>query len=140
MRLMKPLFVLAILVFASPAICQTHYCDTTQPTTGTAVAGATVTIQHCNDGKDSTGAVPITPTGFRIYSDGNGAVIAMTKGTTSTVSGKTVYSGTFSAPSAGAHALQTTALVGNVEGPKSGTFTLTTVAAVPSAPTNLTAQ
>lgn len=134
------LATLLFLLCSSPLYAQTHYCDQAQPTTGTAIVGASVTVRHCNDGKDSTGTVPVTPTAFRVYVDGTGAAITMTKGTTSATSGKSDYTGTITAPAAGVHTIQTTAVAGTAEGAKSNTFTLTTTAAVPSAPTNLTAQ
>ena len=131
------LFALCLLALPAVVQAQTHYCDTTPPSTGSAAQGATLTVQHCLDA-----ATTAVVTSFKIYVDGGtGAVIAMTKGTTSTVSNKTVYSGTTVASSAvGPHTIQTTALNGTTEGPKSNTFTLTITPLVPSAPTNLTAQ
>ncbi len=136
--------LLCLIILALPAIAQaqTHYCDTTPPAAGTFVAGAIVAIQTCNDGKDSTGTVTVAPTAWKLYDNATAVTIAMTKGTTSAVSGRTVYSGNYTAPATpGVHTLQATALVGaSVEGPKSNVFTLTVVAAVPSAPTNLSGQ
>lgn len=135
------LFTLAILAVPALLHAQPHYCDTTPPTSGTAVVGATLTVSACDSGKDSTGTVNITPTGWKLYDNGVGTTIAMTKGTTSSVSGKTVYTGSYTVPTTPAtHSLQTSALLGTTEGAKSGTFTLTSVAAVPNAPTNLTVQ
>ncbi len=140
MRLRLLGLTLLCLFWSSALHAQTHPCDLTAPTSGTGVAGATATVQFCHDGKDSTGTVNITPTSFRLYDNNVGTPIAMTKGTTSPTSGKTVYTGTYTVPAVGAHALQVSALVGAVEGTKSATFTLTSVAAVPSAPTSLQVQ
>ncbi len=132
-----------LLFLALPALvqAQTHYCDTAQPTTGTSVVGATLTVSACHDGKDSTGTVAVAPTSWKLYDNNVGSTITMTKGTTSAVSGKAVYTGTYLVPTVpGTHSLQATALSGTAEGAKSPTFTLTSVAAVPSAPTSLTAQ
>ena len=134
-------FALAFLLLGSSVYAQAHYCDTTQATSGTAIVGATLTVSACNDGKDSTGTVPDVPTSWKLYDNNIGVPIPMTKGTTSAVSGKTVYTGSYIVPpSPGIHALQTTALNGTAESAKSPTFTVTGVAAVPSAPTNLTVQ
>jgi hypothetical protein len=127
---------LLFLLLPSSVFAQTHYCDTTPPTSGSAPQGATLTIQHCLDAASTA----VNPT-FKLYVDGVGVTLAMTKGTTSPVSNKTVYTGTTVASSTqGAHSLQTSALNGSTEGPKSNTFTLTITPLVPSAPTNLTAQ
>lgn len=139
---MKRFLLIAVfLLLPCAAQAQTHYCDTPQPTTATAVVGSTLTISHCNDGRDATGTAPVSPTSFKLYDNGTGAVITMMSGTTSTVSGKTVYTGNYIVPATvGAHAIQTTALVGVAESAKSNTFTVTAVAAIPSAPTNLSGK
>ncbi len=135
------IFTLCFLALPALVQAQVHYCETTPPTAGTAIVGATLTVSACNDGKDSTGTVSVTPTSWKLYDNAVGVVIPMTKGTTSAVSGKSVYTGTYLVPATpGTHVLQTTALSGTLEGAKSPTFTLTGVAAVPSAPTNLTVQ
>lgn len=140
-RLGKLLGATLLCLFWSSALhAQTHPCDVATPTSGSGVAGATEQVQFCHDGKDSTGTVTITPTSFRLYDNNVGAPVAMTKGTTSATSGKTVYTGTYTVPAVGAHALQVSALVGAAESLKSTTFTLTSVAAVPSAPTSLQVQ
>jgi hypothetical protein len=134
------IFACLFLLLSSTLYAQTHYCDQTQPTTGTGIAGQTLVVTLCNDGKDSTGTVTLTPTSFKLYDNNAATVIGMTKGTTSATSGKSLYTGSYVVPPTGVHVLQTTALAGTNEGPKSPSFTLTVVAAVPSAPTNLTAQ
>jgi len=140
---MKRSLLLFALFLLTPRLvaAQAHYCDTPQPTNGSAIVGATLTLQHCNDGKDQSGTVNVAPTSFKLYDNGTGTPITMTKGTTSAVSGKTVYSGSYVVPSTpGVHTLQTTAVAGTSEGAKSNVFTLTATAAVPSAPTNLSGQ
>lgn len=129
-----------LLCCSNSARAQTHYCDTTPPTSGNGVVGATVQVQFCNDGKDSTGTVPVIPTSFTLYDNNVGASITMTKGTTSAVSGKTVYTGNYIVPSAGSHSLQSTATINSKESAKSTPFLLTGITPTPSVPTNLTAQ
>jgi hypothetical protein len=138
--------VFVLIFLSAPALvqAQTHYCDTTPPTSGQAAVGATVTVQNCQDNK-STNGLPVTIMSWTLYVNGVGQSITMTKGTTSPVSGKTAYSGTVVFTTAGSRTLQTTATghdVGpDIEAPKSNVFTLSVVTpSGPTAPTNLTAQ
>lgn len=138
--MMKKLLLLGLLLIPTNLYAQTHYCDTTPPTSGNGVVGSSHTIQVCQDGKDSTGTVNLTPTSWTLYVDGAaGTPVTMTKGSTSTVSGKTVYTGSYIVTS-GSHSLQMTASFNGAESAKSSPFALTGVNAVPSAPSLLSVQ
>jgi hypothetical protein len=139
------LLTLCLLAVPATAFSQTHYCDAVQPTTATDAVGTPSTVQNCQDGK-SQGGLPVTITSWTLYVNGVAQPITMTKGTTSTVSGKTLYTGTVTFTTAGVRTLQTTATghdigPGDLEGLKSNIFTLTSaINSAPSAPTSLTAQ
>jgi hypothetical protein len=130
------LFCFVLLLVPAAAQAQ-HYCDTTPATTGSAVQGASMTVSLCLDAP-STAAV----TSFNLYDNSATAVpITMTKGTTSPVSNKTLFTGAYTAPQTlGVRTIQTSALNGAVEGAKSPAFTLTVTAFIPNAPTNLTVK
>ena len=136
-RLLCALFFLAL---STPLYAQTHYCDVPQPTSLTAASGAPITLGFCHDGKDVNGN-PGQPSGFALYDNGLRTTPVFLKGTTSSTSGKTVYTYATTVPTAtGLHTLQTAWLSGTVEGAKSNPFALTVVAPALTAPTNLSAQ
>lgn len=136
------LCTLALLALAAPAAAQTHYCDAAQPTAGTAVAGAPITVEACADGKDANNN-PTTLTGWALYDNGTRTQPSFVKGTTSPVSGKSLYTLSTTAPAtASVHTYQVAEINGSGEGPKGPPFVLTVnlPATVPTAPTNLTVQ
>jgi hypothetical protein len=100
-----------------------------------------MTVQACALPNDTNGN-PVTITGWTLYDNAVGAVLTMTKGTTSTVSGKTVYSGSYNPPSVGSHSLQITSTGNAKESAKSAAFLLAVSLppAAPMAPLNLTVQ
>jgi hypothetical protein len=139
---MRRLLLLSVLLLLPAAVqAQTHYCDTTPPTSGTGTVGVALTIQACASPNDTNGN-PVTVTGWTLYDNAVGTAVTMTKGTTSPVSGKTVYAGSYTPPTAGSHSLQTTATGNAKESAKSTPFLLAVSLppAAPVAPTNLTAQ
>ncbi len=135
---MKRFWVLVCLLIASPVFAQTHYCDTTQASSTTAVTGTPLTYQICVTNKDANGN-PITVTGLALYDNGTRTTPTFVKGTTSTTSGKTEWDLTFTAPSAASvHTYQSGALSAQGESLKSPPFVLTVnlPLTVPDAPTN----
>ena len=112
---------------------QSNYCDTTPATTGNGTVGTPMTLQVCAGPNDTNGN-PVTITGWTLYDAATGTSIALTKGSTSTVSGQTVYNGTYTPTVAGPHTLTITATGNAKESVKSASFLLTAVLP-PAAPT-----
>jgi hypothetical protein len=126
--------LLAAVLLLLPAIvqAQTHQCDlATTPTTLSATINQPLNFSACLPPLMADGSPIVTVTGWTIYDNGVSTAVALTKGTTAPVSGKTLYSGPWIAPAtAGAHVLQLTATGANASGtakesPKSVPFTLT---------------
>ncbi len=133
--------LLCFLAMPTLAYSQTHYCDTTPATSGTGTVGVPMTIQACAGANDVNGT-PVTITAWTLYDGAASTPITMAKGSTSAVSGKSVYSGAFTPATAGSHALAITATGNSKESAKSVSFLLSVLPppAAPPAPTNLTAQ
>jgi opacity protein-like surface antigen len=133
----------ALLLLATPAMAQAaHYCDTVQPTSGNGVAGQVLTISQCSDNKDTNGNAT-TLTGGWLYDNGSKTAITLTPGTVSTVSGKQVYTSTYTVPaSAGLRTLQTSFQNASGESAKGNSFALTVVLppSVATAPSSLTVK
>lgn len=130
----------ACLLCSGTAFAQTHPCDVVgAPTSGSVVPSTPVVLTVCSDNKDANGtAQPVT--GWALYDNAVRSVQTFVAGTTSPVSGKTVYTFNFVAPStAGVRTYQVAALAGAVEGGKSLPFVLTVALAAgpPSVPTQL---
>lgn len=138
-RLIALFAVIVLLAMPRAASAQTHYCDTTPPTSGTVVAGATLTVQVCAPKNDSAGN-PTVVGAWALYDNGTRTTPTFTPGTTSPISGMTVY--TLNVPPIsvpGAHTLQA-AIVNGGEGGKGTPFALTVTPALPGVPTNLTVK
>lgn len=130
---------LACLGLAVPAAAQTHPCDLPQPTSGTAVAGAPITIQGCAGPMDVNGN-PVNPTGFALYDNGVRTTPAFVFGTQAPVSGFFVVTVAATAPTTGGvHTYQLAEFNAVGEGAKSPPFVLTVSLppGVPVAPTKL---
>lgn len=133
---------LLVLSAAAPAAAQTHPCDAPAVTSGTKVAGAPMTLSICSDGKDANGNVtPIM--GWALYDNGARSTPTLVTGTTSPVSGQTVYTMASTAPlTASVHTYQFATVNAAGEGAKSLPFVLTVnlPLTVPDAPNHLTVQ
>lgn len=125
---MRHLLALSVflLLFAAPVAAQTHPCDAAQPTSGTAVAGSSVTIAACSDSKDGNGN-PTTITGWALYDNGARTTVNLTpSGPVSPVSGLTNYQAAMTAPAtASVHTYQLASINMLGEGPKGNPFVLT---------------
>lgn len=135
---------LAILVLlAVPAAAQTHPCDQAYPSSGTAVAGSTVTLAACADSKDTNGN-PTTITGWALYDNAARTTVTLTaSGPASPISGLTNYQTSMTAPAAaGVHTYQLAEINSISEGPKGNPFVLTVTLplTVPSAPVKTRVQ
>lgn len=131
-----------LLLLATPAFAQTHYCDATQPTSGTGVAGQTLTISECSDNKDTNGNATVITGGF-LYDNGVKTAITLTPGSVSTVSGKQLYTATYTVPAtAGLRTLQTSFQNASGESAKGNSFALTVSLppSVATAPSGLTVK
>lgn len=142
--------VLAVLfLLPRSASAQTHVCDGPRPTQLSTVAGKTMTLRACLDGKDVNGVPLASVTAWTVYDNGVSTALTLTKGaTTSTVSGKSEWSGPWIAPIIpGVHTMQVTATGTNaagtaIESQKSAPFalTLTPAPAASTAPTGLVVE
>lgn len=138
---------LFLLMLLCPRLvtAQTHYCDTTPPTAGAAIPGQVLAISTCI-GPNDTNGVPFTVTGWALYDNGVRTLVTLVKGTTSTVSNRTVWAGTYTVPAVtGVRTLQTAAIASALptpEGAKSIPFVLTVSLppGAPPAPTHLSLQ
>jgi hypothetical protein len=125
----------AVLFSPVVAFAQTHPCDLTTPTSGTATAGQTATLALCHPGVDTNGN-PVT--GFAIYLDGARSTPTLTRGATANSAGLWEYTAPMVVPAtAGLKTYESAALSGTLESPKSVPFVLTVTLprTVPLAPT-----
>lgn len=135
------LLILVLILFSSTVKAQTHYCDTTPPSAGNGTVGVSSTVNVCAGPNDTNGN-PVTITSWTLYDGAVGAPITMTKGTTSTVSGLTIYTGTYTPTTTGTHNLSITSTGNGKESVKSNPFVLTVVLppAAPTTPVKLSLQ
>lgn len=138
--------VLGMLVFGAmlggTAFAQTHYCDQVQPTTGSAIAGSSVTLSVCSDNKDTNGNTT-TITGGALYLNGARSTVSLVPGSVSPTSGKQLFTASLVAPSTKGNFTYEVALINaQSEGAKSTPFVLAVSlpASQPTAPTNLTVK
>ncbi len=115
--------ILFLLASASTAFAQ-HPCDIVQPTSGTALAGATATLQACHPGTDANGNLL---TGWNVYvNNGAPTALIMTKSATAGTSGLFNFTATITVPATvGVYTYETTALSGATESGRSNPFALT---------------
>lgn len=143
----KRLFFLGVLavlfVVPRPAHAQTDPCTTPQPTTGSTVTGAPVTVQVCAPKLDQNGNPVTTIVGFALYINGTRTQPAFVAGATTT-SGFTLWTLATFAPAAAGLATYEVAAVDSKsrEGLKSNPFALTVSLpdAAPGKPINLTVK
>ncbi len=142
---MRRRLILALALFAVPALAQaqTHPCDLATATSGTAIAGATVTLSACHSGLDANGNNE-TITGWALYDNAVRTTPVLTAGTAVSTTGLKLYSVTMTAPAtAGVHSYQIAALDASGEGAKSTPPFVLTVSlppTVPAAPSKLTVK
>lgn len=135
------LLLLGTLGFPALALAQGHPCDTTPPTSGTAISGQALVVHACHPGIDANGN-PVTS--WKLNLNGTKTTITMTKSATaSTVNGKFEYTGSVTAPGAGGlYTYTLTVLSGTLESGDSNPFALTVSLprVAPSAPSQFSLQ
>jgi len=140
LRSTLPILILSALLHIGSVVgvwAQTHPCDGTPPTSGTAVAGTLATWIWCSTELDTNGNVMV-PSSWATYDNGARSVPSgVTAGPTKNAAGLRDYRFSINAPAtAGVHTLEVAGIGPNGEGAKSSPFALTVTLplTVPAAP------